>query len=106
MRTQAMLRPEADLLELMRADRQVQNKRQAEQAAVDLEAAGNPSSRSGSSGSPRGDAGPLVDSWVRADRPLRVSGLPRQAAQIQRREENASDRGAIESACYDKSAMR
>jgi hypothetical protein len=34
-----MLKPEADLLELTRADRQVQNKRQAEQAAVDLEAA-------------------------------------------------------------------
>ena len=33
-----MLKPEADLLELMRADRQVQA-RQAEQAAVDLEAA-------------------------------------------------------------------
>ena len=34
-----MLKTEADLLELMRADRQVQNIRQAEQAAVDLEAA-------------------------------------------------------------------
>jgi hypothetical protein len=34
-----MLKPEADLLELMRADRQVQNKRQAEQVAVDFEAA-------------------------------------------------------------------
>ena len=33
-----MLKTETDLLELMRADRQVQNKRQAEQAAVDLEA--------------------------------------------------------------------
>ena len=34
-----MLKPEADLLEFMRADRQVQNRRQAEQVAVDLEAA-------------------------------------------------------------------
>jgi hypothetical protein len=32
-----VLKPEADLLELMRANRQVQNKREAEQAAVDLE---------------------------------------------------------------------
>jgi hypothetical protein len=39
-RTQAMLKTEVDLLELMRADRQVQNKRQADQAAVDLEATG------------------------------------------------------------------
>ena len=35
-----MLKTEVDLLELMRADRQVQNKRQADQAAVDLEATG------------------------------------------------------------------
>jgi hypothetical protein len=73
MRTQAMLKPKADLLELMRADRQVQNKRQAEQAAVDLEAAresilaGQDQARS-----LRGDAGPLVDSWVRAGRPFNI----------------------------------
>ena len=34
-----MLKTEVDRLELMRADPQVQNKRQADQAAVDLEAA-------------------------------------------------------------------
>jgi hypothetical protein len=33
-----MPKTEADLLEIMHADRQVQNKRQTEQAAVDLEA--------------------------------------------------------------------
>jgi hypothetical protein len=34
-----MTKTEADLLELMRTDRQVQTQRQAEQAAVDVEAA-------------------------------------------------------------------
>jgi hypothetical protein len=73
MRTQAMLKPEADLLELMRADWQVQNKHQAAEAAVDLEAAresilaGQDQTRS-----LRGDAGPLVDSWVRTGRPFSI----------------------------------
>jgi hypothetical protein len=35
-----MPKTEADLLELMRADRQVQKRRQAEQGVVDREAAG------------------------------------------------------------------
>jgi hypothetical protein len=65
MRTQAVLKPEADLLELMRADRQVQKSARPSRLPSTLKRRGNPSSRSGSSSSPRGDAGPLVDSWVR-----------------------------------------
>jgi hypothetical protein len=107
MRTQAMLKPDADLLEFMRADRQVQNKRQAEQAAVDLKAARESILAIRIERvAPRGDAGPLVDSWVRAGRPLRGSGLSRQAAQIRRRKEKPSDRSAIDGTCYDKSAIR
>jgi hypothetical protein len=44
-----LTKAEAELLELMRVDRPVLGQRQAEQVAVDLEAAGNTSPQSGSS---------------------------------------------------------
>ena len=63
----------------MRADRQVQNQRQAEQTAVDLEAAQEhvPAVRIERV---RGDAGLLVDPWVQRGPSLRSSRFLRKKA--------------------------